>query len=283
MKMSQIHAAIQAALVITVTPNSSGELASRDMVYLDALAAQLGKKLNEAIGIIYNKAQLQWENSKFDANYWVVTLSSFVFNEDKISVQLLFLDGTRGYLLEGYRLFRNGNKLISQQVHVHDRDSLISHIVTDLKAAGTPSSATGFDLNHRLMMVLVCNKKDLFTNISKVGIPNSKTVTIYPYKIPSQPHGWNSRKDPTRGYGGFATSFPILQKFASDKELQHYIDAQMITFRSLRSCQDSDATGHWKSFEWAVYDLDSKEIVCRDDIAKRAMQTMIKDYPALVN
>ncbi|MCW6598866.1 hypothetical protein [Yersinia ruckeri] len=281
MKISTITAAIHAAIVVTVTPSSSGDLGSRDMVYLNALGVAIGDRLKKDFGVNYTKSRLQWENSKFDRDYWVVTLSAFEMGSDKISIQFLFKDGTRGYILDGYRLFRNGNRPMGSQVGIKDRTQLIDSIASNLKSVG--ANSTEFSLSHNLMVIVKCVKTDLYRAITKVAIPNSKTVAIYPYKIPSR---GNSRYNqmPTRGYSGFATSYPVTQTFTSMEDLLRFCKMESLMFKNLKQARDDDDDdlGHWKSFDAAIYDLNSGQIVSDDKISADIIKALIKDYPQLV-
>lgn len=280
MKVSTITAAIQAATVVTVTPSSSGDMGSRDMAYFKALADEIGSRLKQ-LGLTDSQPQLRWENGKFDKDYWVVTLSGFIQGKDKLSIQLLFLDGSRGYLLEGYRLFRNGNKLITSKTGIHDRKELVADLLEEFVEDVKPVMSEGdevFSLTHPLMLILVCGKTDLYRAVTKVNLANSKTVAIFPYNSPAM-----GRAPASKGYAGFATSVPLLNSFKSEQDLLKYADTCLSTYRGLPQCRDDDEDmGHWKSFTVGVYDLKSRKILCRDDHDVTWIKKVVTEYPQLV-
>lgn len=105
MKLSTITAAIQASIAITLT---KGRLESRDISYLKGVAQRLTKNLDKDFPGIKLRMEPKWQPDNTHKNYWVIKLASYIVNAQMVSVELYFVDGTHGYILDGYNVSMNG-------------------------------------------------------------------------------------------------------------------------------------------------------------------------------
>ncbi|TPG59935.1 hypothetical protein [Ewingella americana] len=109
MKSSSIIAAIrnavQASIVITMT---QGKLETRDISYLKGLAKKLTAELAKEVPGIQLRMDPKWQPDNSHKSYWVINLASYIADSQRVVVQLYFVDGNHGYILDGYAVSMNG-------------------------------------------------------------------------------------------------------------------------------------------------------------------------------
>ncbi|MCW6598856.1 hypothetical protein [Yersinia ruckeri] len=137
MKISTITAAIQASIAITLT---KGKLESRDIVYLKGVAKKLTQSLDKNFPGIQLRMEPKWLPSNAHKNYWVIKLASYLVNAQMVAVELYFVDGTHGYILDGYKASMNGgwgtqktglaNKVYNNKMLIEDLTEAVTKEVT---------------------------------------------------------------------------------------------------------------------------------------------------------
>ncbi|EHM1384183.1 hypothetical protein KFS98_003670 [Salmonella enterica] len=127
-KASAVAQAIQAAIVVTVTPGSDG-ISSRDMRFFRSLADQIKEYLRNCdpvgeIGNTYESKPPAWLPESAHSEFWVVRLLNIPLKNSarRIIVDLRFADGVRGYTLQQVR-FCNDLKVSDW------RTTPVSHVI----------------------------------------------------------------------------------------------------------------------------------------------------------
>lgn len=104
MKVSTIVAAIQASIAITMT---KGKLETRDISYLKGVANKLTAELAKTYPEVQLRMEPKWQPDNAHKNYWVIKLASYKVNSQLLGVELYFVDGSFGYILDGYKVSMN--------------------------------------------------------------------------------------------------------------------------------------------------------------------------------
>lgn len=127
-KASAVAQAIQAAIVVTVTPSANG-ISSRDMRFFRSLADQIKEYLQNCdpvaeIGNNYESKPPVWLPESAHDEFWVVRLLNIPLKNSarRIIVDLRFADGVRGYTLQQVR-FCNDLKVSDW------RTTPVSHVI----------------------------------------------------------------------------------------------------------------------------------------------------------
>lgn len=224
-KASTIVNAIQAAIVVTLTPTANG-LSTRDMRFFSGLSSEISEYLQncdpvEGTGNLYESKPPVWLQDDHHKDFWVVRVVSIPLKNTNLwlGVDLRFADGKRGYVLQEAVYFVGSNSL-----RVTDVVNNSSHYYQIAKAA---------NFNKQSLI------EDIYSNLSNF------LEEIYKDHPSQQPLGTASFDEVVAGLKAFVTPWNRSNGTVPDWEV--YIQDNTIRVEYEYTFRRNTRAGEWRA------------------------------------